>query len=142
MKYDDASWHCGGNFPAELPPEAGATHIAMFLAWALLHGLVGDLHRQESADGLLELKARVTTAGQFFLRYCDGKFTDEDLNELGNRFAKAYYDGDESLYLSDYEASIGDAVPTLYHAADSWLTYGAIEPVLDGRFAAWRVNAG
>ncbi|WP_441328174.1 DUF7832 domain-containing protein [Mesorhizobium album] len=35
MKYDDASWHSGGNFPRELPPEAGATHIAMFVAWPL-----------------------------------------------------------------------------------------------------------
>jgi hypothetical protein len=33
MKYDDASWHYGGDFPADLPREAGSTHIAMFLAW-------------------------------------------------------------------------------------------------------------
>ena len=36
MKYDDWSRHGGGNFPADLPPEAGATHAGMFLAWALL----------------------------------------------------------------------------------------------------------
>ena len=33
MKYDDASWHYEGAYPADLPPEAGATHIGMFLAW-------------------------------------------------------------------------------------------------------------
>ena len=39
MKYDDWSWHSGREFPAGLPPEAGAIHIGMFVAWALLHGL-------------------------------------------------------------------------------------------------------
>jgi len=41
MKYDDASWHYGGDFPDDLPDEAGATHTGMFLAWALLSGLGG-----------------------------------------------------------------------------------------------------
>lgn len=39
MKYDDASWHCAGDFPKDLPEAAGATHTGMFLAWALLSGL-------------------------------------------------------------------------------------------------------
>ena len=28
-KYDDASWHYGGDFPDDLPEENGATHIGM-----------------------------------------------------------------------------------------------------------------
>ena len=36
MKYDDAGWHVGGDFPDDLPPEAGATHIGMFAAWCML----------------------------------------------------------------------------------------------------------
>ncbi|WP_265102660.1 hypothetical protein [Acinetobacter sp. 'aerobic (ED)'] len=40
MKYDDASWHYGGDFPADLPQEAGATHIGMFLTWMLLQTLL------------------------------------------------------------------------------------------------------
>lgn len=44
MKYDDASWHVGGEFPKELPPQAGATHIGMFAAWCMLAGLAGELH--------------------------------------------------------------------------------------------------
>jgi hypothetical protein len=35
MKYDDASWHYGGDFPADLPQAAGAAHIGMFLAWLI-----------------------------------------------------------------------------------------------------------
>jgi hypothetical protein len=36
MKYDDASWHFGGEFPKDLPEEAAATHTGMFVAWAFL----------------------------------------------------------------------------------------------------------
>lgn len=49
MKYDDASWHYGGEFPDDLPPTAGATHNTLeapnamcastpqaFLHWALV----------------------------------------------------------------------------------------------------------
>ena len=42
MKYDDASWHWGGDFPKDLLNEAGATHIAMFLVWCILNELGGE----------------------------------------------------------------------------------------------------
>jgi hypothetical protein len=45
MAYDRADAHYGGNFPSDLPPEAGATHIGMFLAWVILNGLEGEFHR-------------------------------------------------------------------------------------------------
>lgn len=48
MKYDDASWHVGGDFPKELPPEAGATHIGMFAAWCMLNGLTRSFTRKNS----------------------------------------------------------------------------------------------
>jgi len=47
MKYDDASWHYDGEFPADLPPEAGATHIGMYLAWCLLNELAGPLYTDD-----------------------------------------------------------------------------------------------
>ncbi len=35
MKYDDASWHFGGDYPSDLPQENACTHTGVFLAWAL-----------------------------------------------------------------------------------------------------------
>ena len=61
MKYDDFSWHAGGDFPADLPAEAGATHIAMFAAWAVLNGLAGDFHKVDRAIDLAQLRARGIT---------------------------------------------------------------------------------
>ena len=58
MKYDDASWHYGGKFPKNLPPEAGATHTGMFVAWALLNGLAGELYSTDFPDQIPKLVSR------------------------------------------------------------------------------------
>jgi hypothetical protein len=138
MKYDDASWHYGGKFPKDLPLEAGATHTGMFVAWALLSGLAGDIHVTEFPGNMAKLRTRVCTPGKFFLEACDGKFTDEDLNDLGNDFARIYYDFKEGQYLSDYEAVLGKRVKTLYHVKDTWKNYENLKPILDQRFEEWR----
>ncbi len=140
MKYDDASWHYGGDFPAGLPSEAGATHIAMFVAWAVLNGLEGGLHM---ADDLAKLRDRSITPGRWFISACDEAFTDEDLNAEGNAFTRAYYAGEDDLrtepgsYLADY-ADAFPACETLYHVPDTWETFAALDPVIRTRFGAWR----
>ena len=131
MKYDDWSRHPGGNFPADLPPEAGATHAGMFLAWALLAGL-------GSADtaAIDNLRNQRLTPGRFFLAVCDGKLTDSDLSVEGNAFAQVYFeDGD---FLADYEGSAGQGLPSLYHVADSWETYAKLQPLFDRRLSEWK----
>lgn len=143
MKYDDASWHYGGDFPAELPESAGATHIGMFVSWAVLNGLAGELHTQEFADDLGKLQARTITPGSWFLSVCDGKFTDEDLNEEGNQFALIYYGGDDGLQTTDgsYLIDFTDAFPeseTPYHVHDTWATFDTLEPIIRSRFEGWR----
>lgn len=143
MKYDDASWHYGGDFPAGLPPEAGATHIAMFLAWAVLNGLASEYHTIDAADDLARLQGREVTPTEWFIRTCDEKFTDEDLNDEGNSFAASYYGDGEGLhsaeesYLSDY----CDAFPSassLYDVEDSWGSFDVLAPRIARRLEAWR----
>jgi len=138
MKYDDASWHYGGNFPRELPDAAGATHIGMFLAWALLNGLAGEIHLSEFPQMLEKLETRAITPGQFLVEACDEKFTNEDLNEEGNLFAQDYYRGDHARYLSDYEKALGKNVPTLYHVPDTWESFDRLAPVIAARFNKWQ----
>ncbi len=143
MTYDDASWHSGGDFPEGLPPEAGGTHIGMFVAWMLLNGQGSALHAEE--PGALALLAdRTMTPGQWFLHHCDGKFTDEDLSDEGNRFAQAYYAYDEERYeegeptwLSDYAKSFPDAADA-YSVPDDWASFDRLAPILAQRFAMWR----
>ncbi len=140
MKYDDASWHYGGEFPDDLPQEAGAIHTGMYLSWALLNGLGGEIHLEESPEGLEELRSQQITPAGFFLKYCDGKFTDEDLNELGNRFTAYYFDFQNGQYINEYSSLFGESLPSLYHVEDSWENYIIVSTLLDQRFSAWKTK--
>ncbi len=142
MKYDDASWHYGGEFPKDLPIEAGATHTGMFVAWALLSGLAGETFIYDFPDEITKLRSRAVTPGAFFLQSCDGKFIDEDLNDSGNSFAQHYFDFTNGQYIKDYEATLGSDVVDLYHVRDTWENFDRLRPVLDQRFAEWQVTGG
>ncbi len=142
MKYDDASWHYSGDFPVDLPPEAGATHTGMIVAWAFLSGLGSDILAIDAPRNLEQLRNRSVTPGQFFMRACDGKFTDEDLSELGNQFVAAYFDFQKANYLGDYEATVGTDRDNLYCVPDSWETFDRLKPILDSRFAEWQGSQG
>ncbi|WP_199553937.1 DUF7832 domain-containing protein [Sandaracinobacteroides hominis] len=140
MKYDDAAWHYGGDFPADLPPAAGATHIGLFAVWMQLNGHGSALH----ADGLEGLRRRAVNPAVWFLQNCDEKLTDADLSEEGNRFAERYYLHDEERieegepsYLVDYMGRFPDA-DGAYSVADDWDSYDRLAPILTHRFALWR----
>src|SRR3954447_17067473 len=121
MKHDDATWHAGGDFPADLPASASATHIGMFVSWAVLNGLSGSIHTDDFPEPLEALRRREITPGQFLQQACDGKFTDEDLSDEGNRFAEAYYPSadDRPNFVLDYVATLFQGEPSLYHVADT-----------------------
>lgn len=137
MAYDRADWHYGGDYPDELPPENGGTHIGMFLAWIIMTGLEGDLHREGSQESLLAVRQRRMTGRDFLFRECDEKFWEEDLSDEGNAFAHWYYDN-EGPYLEDYERVLGAEVDSLYHVANTWENYDRIAAIIDQRFAEWR----
>ncbi len=138
MTYDDATWHNGADFPADLPAEAAATHAGIFLAWALLAGLGGEYHVVDSAEELEHLLARKRKPGEYLLAVCNGKLTDEDLSAEGNAFAKAYYQQDGASFIADYQEYLAKGLPTEYHVADSWTNVDKLQPVLDRRLANWR----
>ncbi|MEK7949180.1 DUF7832 domain-containing protein [Luteolibacter soli] len=138
MKYDDMSWHSGGDFPADLPPEAGATHTGMFVAWCLLNGLGGELHTEEFPDTLEKLRERKLTPGGFLIEACDGKFTDEDLGSEGNAFTEAYFDFSTGEYLADYEGCLGAPGGSLYAVPDTWDNFDKLAPVISNRFESWK----
>lgn len=143
MKYDDASWHYGGDFPSDLPDSAGAIHIAMFVVWTMLNGLAGELHVVDYPEDLVALRDRAMTPAQWFIEACDEKFTAENLNEEGNAFARAYYGEDGNLktdagsYLDDYSEAFPDG-DSLYHVPDTWAAYAVLEPIIRRRFDLWR----
>lgn len=141
MKYDDASWHYGGDFPEDLPVEAAATHIGMFVAWAATAGLIGELHRIDSSNLLARLLDRSMTPGAWFVVASDEKFTDEDLNAEGNAFAADYYletatDHRPPNYLDDFFDVFEEF--EAYRVPDTWVSFERLKPLLDQRLAEWR----
>ena len=138
MKYDDASWHYGGEFPADLPDEAGATHIGMFVTWCMLNGLGGDIHDEEEGADILLLKRRELTPGTWFLKICDGKFIDEDLNDEGNLFANMYYQDEQADYVDDYVEILAEDVDDIYYVLDTWENYDKLAPKITERFNKWK----
>jgi hypothetical protein len=136
-KYDDASWHYGGNFPEHLPTSAGATHIGMYLAWAVVSGLESDFLREELApDDVARLVERKITPGQFLITASDEKFVDDELNAEAKRFTDAYYAS--NMYFDDYDKVVGKDLETLYEAPDTWETFDRLRPMLDRRFDEWK----
>ena len=75
MKYDDASWHYGGNFPKDQPQENGGTHVALFLKWCFIKGWAGELHTEEGPEAVASVVSSELPATEFLFKYCDGKFT-------------------------------------------------------------------
>lgn len=139
MKFDDASWHYSGDYPKNVPQENAFTHIGMFLAWVLLNGLGGKLHTEELPDALALLQTRKLTPGVYLQQYCDGKLTDEDLNETACEFAKSYY---EKSYFEDYIVTLAAELNSPYQVPDSWETYDKIAQVISSRYHEHQFGAG
>lgn len=139
MKYDDASWHSGGDFPKDLPPNAAFTHTGLYLAWAVLADLGSKELSDDFEEELAKLSARLILPCEVY-RVMDGKLTDEDLSDEGNEFTKVYFELDVGQYLDDYREVLCRGLPTLYHVADSWENYDRLKPILDGRLAEWRAE--
>jgi hypothetical protein len=139
MKYDDASWHYGGDFPQDLPEVAGSTHIGMFLAWMLLNDFASaDL--VEDAEGDIDaIRERTITGATFLIEVLDEKLTDEDFSDDGNAFAVAYYKGldDDSCYIDDYLDAFNLASESIYGVEDTWQNYDKLALLMNARLVAW-----
>jgi len=129
VKYDDASWHSGGNFPATSPPEYGGTHIGLFLKWCFLKGWAGELHTDTDRSDVGRVQRNEMTGTAFLFKNCDGKFTDEDLTTEGSAFVAAYY---PDKYLGDYAEQFGDL---LYVAGEGDHDFTKLAVLLDRRLS-------
>jgi hypothetical protein len=146
-KYDDASWHYGGDFPKNLPTENGATHIGMFLQWCIENNLFSDELNEDSEEDIIKIKEHKMTGAAFLIKNCDEKLLDVDLNELGNDFAIDYYENDTKFgkkynsYINDYGETF-DKYETLYHVENIFENYCLLKPVIDKRFNEWKIYKG
>jgi hypothetical protein len=128
MKYDDASWHYDGEFPEDSPREYGGTHIVLFLRWCFVRGWAADEILEDASEEVQNVIDGTLSAIEFLFK-CDGKLTDDDLNNEGNAFAEKYY-GKHGLYLEDYEKNFGDQ---MYKASEEEHDFVKFTAMLDAR---------
>jgi len=147
-KYDDASWHYGGNYPQDLPKEKASTHIGMFLTWCIDNNLISEDHIQDSIEDIESVRNRTITGADFLINNCDEKITDSDLNKIGNKFAKDYYSLSKKTkfstkfadYLDDYAKILNNSSTEidLYMVENSWSNYDLLKPLIGQRFEEWK----
>ncbi|BHH82777.1 DUF7832 domain-containing protein [Desulforhopalus sp. 52FAK] len=137
MKYDDASWHFGADDFGDLPEINAYTHTGTFVAWAMLNGLASEFHKEESRKEIEKLKTRLVTPAKFFQKCCDGKFTDEDLNEIGNKFALDFF---ENRYFGTYAEVVDpeERFENIYEIPSNWETYDKVANEIDRAFNLWK----
>jgi hypothetical protein len=150
-KYDDASWHYGGDFPEGIPEKNSATHTGMFLNWCINNDLISEEFKEDAEEEIEKLKRREITGAEFIIESMDGKFSEYDLNDLGNAFAKDYYVDETdfadklSSFATDY-INLFDSIAeesdfeyeTFYHIEDSWENYDLMKQIIDHRFLEWK----
>ena len=128
MSYDRADFDYSTE-AEPLPKGHAATHIGMFLAWAVLNGLESDFHRSAFRRTSGPLRRREITGRQFFEAACNERFSERDLNEEGNAFAQYYYvdeAGQRGAYFADYKRVLAAGLPSFWHVADTWDNYDKI----------------
>lgn len=136
MKYDDASWHSGGDFPSDSPEEYGATHIGLYLRFCFTKTWAGELHTEEEPEAVAAVINGEMSGTDFLFKYCDGKFTDEDLNDDGNAVTAQYY-GDNGYYLDDYAALFADL---MYEAPESAHDFVAFTKMVEERLQSGNLS--
>jgi hypothetical protein len=135
--YDKAKWHFGGDFPQDLDDFQGYVHTGMFLGWIIGKDLVSDEFKNDHSVEIEQFKKQELTGSQIFERCCDGILLLEDISELGNRFSLPYFNFDSGQYLNDYDITLSQDKPTMYHVEDTWDSFLKIKTVLDQRFDNW-----
>lgn len=144
MIYDDASWHHGGTFPNDLPKQAGATHIGMYFAWAVMADLTSEAFVQEAADAIRRLKTYTAPPGQWVFEERDGVFGSDDLTDEGNAFTQAYYANEDGMrhgvvsFYDDYHLQFRIGEGQFYRVHDKWSTLYHLRARLEGRLAIFR----
>ncbi|WP_265427216.1 hypothetical protein [Chryseobacterium sp. YIM B08800] len=150
-KYDDASWHYSEDFPEGIPEKNSATHTGMFLNWCINNDLVSEEFKEDAGEEIEKLKRREITGADFVIESMDGKFSEYDLNDLGNSFAKDYY-ADETDFADKFSSFATDYInifdtlaeendfeyETFYHIEDTYENYDLMKQIIDHRFQEWK----
>jgi hypothetical protein len=127
--FDSVAWH-------PVAAEKAATHIAMFLGWAISCDLIHQSHLDDPSAAwyVARIKTGERTAKDFLADMCRNRLTDADLAPPACEFATSYY---SERYLHDYARVFSEA-PSVYDVEDTLDNLERIAVILDRRYAQYR----
>lgn len=132
--FDKAKWHFGGDFPIELNPYQAYIHTGFYIGWLVRNNLISDEFKAESKEYIQKFLDKKITSVKLYEEQLDGVFSSNDVNDLGFRFTKSYFDFEKGQYLKDYEEILATNLPTLFNVQDTWENFEKICNVIDKRY--------
>lgn len=139
--FDKAKWHYGAeNFPKELDVFQGYVHTGVFIGWLIEMDLVNEDFKKEYSSEIELLRTQQKTATQFYHDALDGVFSNDVISLSAIPFVEKYFNFKTGQYLIDYENTLGEKLPTLYHVKDSWSNYDKIKVTISNRFTEFKSN--
>ena len=137
---DKGKWHWEGDYPAELDPERGSTHIAMYFAWAVDNHHVSSKFAGEAI--IARFRSREVNLLEL-MQWFDDVLAPDMLTDEAAAFSARYYGGEEEpIYIEDYSNLLAANLPTPYHVEPTFENYERIKPMIQERFETWQANAG
>ena len=136
MKYDDASYHSGGNYPQGLSPFQACVHIGMYVGWIIDNELYAEEFSEIFKIEIQRFQAKELTGASIAEMMDYGKLVDDDLNAEGNSFTEYYYD----KYVEDYARLLTKGLPSNNHVEDTWENYKKVKEMIDREYKAWKNN--
>jgi hypothetical protein len=133
--YDNAKNHFLGNFPDSLPIEQAYIHIGIYLGWIIEAGLYSAYFEDEAETEIYRFKRRELSCA-ILSEIWDGYLGYELFNDEGNLFSYYYYGG--GLYKKDYEMTLCQDLPSIYHVKDSWENYHLMCVKILERYKEWK----
>lgn len=132
--YDKAKWHFEGDFPKELNHYQAYIHTGFYIGWLILNNLISEEFKAESKNAIHDFLNKKITSVKLYEEQLDGVFTSNELNDIGLKFTKMYFDFEKGNYLTDYEKTLALNLPTLFHVQDTWQNFDSVCKLLDKRY--------
>lgn len=110
-------------------------HIGQFFQWLIDCGFEGEEDDEEEAD---EVRKGNLTGTEYFIKYCDGTFSYDDVREDIQPFVRDYYES--SKYFDDYADCCLDEDRPLYGVLTDWETFLKLKARIDKAYKDFLKN--
>lgn len=135
--FDDAAFHIGGDWPANLPHSQAYVHTGLYLAWLIGAGLCSPRFAEEHAGDIAAFDAGDISGPELFER-AGGILSSHMLSAEGEAFTADYFDLEHGEYLRDYGDVLADIQVSAYHVPDTPESARRIGERIGQRYRLWR----